>query len=151
MSQATSGEEKYSHIDEKDKQAVVEKVAVVQKWLEDLVFKQGEMDKWRDPVLKSEDIGKKRDEVIYYATPILNKPKPKVRSSLITDDVVFFYTDESESVGAYWDWNPNSWKWYADSEGGSTEGRKSQGWRGTGTFRDGCGLGSVQMVDSTYM
>ncbi|KAE9400308.1 heat shock protein 70 [Gymnopus androsaceus JB14] len=78
MAQATSGEEKYAHIDEKDKQAVVEKVAVVQKWLDDMVVKQGEMEKWKDPVLKSEEIGKKRDEVIYYATPILNKPKPKV-------------------------------------------------------------------------
>lgn len=91
MSQATSGEEKYSHIDEKDKQAVVEKVAVVQKWLEDLVFKQGEMEKWKDPVLKSEEIGKKRDEVIYYATPILNKPKPKVRLAVITRGVVVFF------------------------------------------------------------
>jgi heat shock protein 4 len=77
MSQATSGEDKYSHIDDKDKQSVVEKVATVQKWLEDMVVKQSEKPKHQDPVLTVAEIGKKRDEVIYFATPILSKPKPK--------------------------------------------------------------------------
>ncbi|KAJ7678243.1 heat shock protein 70 family [Mycena polygramma] len=77
MSQATSGDEKYSHIDEKDKQSVVEKVATVQKWLEDQIVRQAESPKNVEPVLKTADIGKKRDEVIYFATPILTKPKPK--------------------------------------------------------------------------
>ncbi|THU98131.1 heat shock protein 70 [Dendrothele bispora CBS 962.96] len=77
MSQATSGDEKFSHIDEKDKQAVVEKVATVQKWLEDQSVRQMERAKHLDPVLTTAEIGKKRDEVIYFATPILTKPKPK--------------------------------------------------------------------------
>ncbi|KAJ6551489.1 heat shock protein 70 family [Mycena capillaripes] len=77
MSQATSGDEKYAHIDEKDKQSVVEKVATVQKWLEDQIVRQAESPKNVEPVLKSAEIGKKRDEVIYFATPILTKPKPK--------------------------------------------------------------------------
>ncbi|KAF7369015.1 Heat shock protein [Mycena venus] len=77
MAQATSGDEKYSHIDEKDKQSVVEKVATVQKWLEDQIVRQAERPKNVEPVLKSAEIGKKRDEVIYFATPILTRPKPK--------------------------------------------------------------------------
>ncbi|KAG6827596.1 hypothetical protein H0H92_011193 [Tricholoma furcatifolium] len=77
MSQATSSDEKYSHIEEKDKQSVVEKVATVQKWLEDQIVRQSERAKNVDPVLTSAEIGKKRDEVIYFATPILTKPKPK--------------------------------------------------------------------------
>ncbi|KAJ6504250.1 heat shock protein 70 family [Mycena vitilis] len=77
MSQATSADEKYSHIDEKDKQSVVEKVATVQKWLEDQIVRQAESPKNVEPVLKTAEIGKKRDEVIYFATPILTKPKPK--------------------------------------------------------------------------
>jgi len=77
MSQATSGDEKYAHIDDKDKQSVVEKVATVQKWLEDQIVRQLERPKNVDPVLTSEEIGKKRDEVIYFATPILTKLKPK--------------------------------------------------------------------------
>lgn len=77
MAQATSTEEKLAHIDEKDKQSVVEKVATVQKWLEDQIVRQAERPKNVDPVLTSAEIEKKRDEVIYFATPILTKPKPK--------------------------------------------------------------------------
>ncbi|KAJ7049452.1 heat shock protein 70 family [Mycena amicta] len=77
MAQATSGEEKYAHIDEKDKQSVIEKVATVQKWLEDQIVRQAESPKNVDAVLKGADIEKKRDEVIYFATPILTRPKPK--------------------------------------------------------------------------
>ena len=78
MAQATSGDEKFAHIEEKDKQAVVEKVATLQKWLEDQIVRQSERPKNVDPVLTSAEIGKKRDEVIYFSTPILTKPKPKV-------------------------------------------------------------------------
>ncbi|KAF8196547.1 heat shock protein 70 family [Pholiota molesta] len=77
MSQATSNDEKFAHIDEKDKQAVVEKVATVQKWLEDQNVRQSERPKNVDPILTSAEIEKKRDEVIYFAIPILTKPKPK--------------------------------------------------------------------------
>ncbi|KAH9484808.1 Heat shock protein hsp88 [Psilocybe cubensis] len=77
MSQATSSEEKYAHIEEKDKQAVIEKVATIRKWLEDQSVRQGEREKSADPVLTSAEIEKKRDELIYFAIPILTKPKPK--------------------------------------------------------------------------
>ncbi|KAF8069980.1 heat shock protein 70 family [Lyophyllum atratum] len=77
MSQATSGDEKFAHIDEKDKNAVIEKVANVQKWLEDQIIRQMERPKNVDPILTTAEIAKKRDEVIYFATPILTKPKPK--------------------------------------------------------------------------
>ncbi|CAK5274244.1 unnamed protein product [Mycena citricolor] len=78
MSQATSGDEKYSHIEQKDKDSVVEKVATVQKWLEDQIVRQAEAPKNVEPILKSADIGKKRDEVIYFATPIMTKLKPRI-------------------------------------------------------------------------
>ncbi|KAG5640182.1 hypothetical protein DXG03_000697 [Asterophora parasitica] len=77
MSQATSSEEKFAHIEEKDKQSVVEKVATIQKWLEDQIVRQSERPKNIDPVLTSAEIGKKRDEIIYFAVPILTKPRPK--------------------------------------------------------------------------
>jgi len=77
MAQATSTEEKFAHIEEKDKQSVVEKVATIQKWLEDQIVRQAERPKNVDPVLTSTEIGKKRDELIYFAVPILTKPKPK--------------------------------------------------------------------------
>lgn len=77
MSQATSGEERFAHIDEKDKQSIVEKCATVQQWLEDHIARQTEKPKNVDPVLRAADVNKKRDEIIYFATPILSKPKPK--------------------------------------------------------------------------
>lgn len=80
MSQATSGEERFAHIEEKDKQSIVEKVATVQKWLDDQIARQAERPKSENPVLTSEEIGKKRDEVIYFSTPILTKPKPKPKT-----------------------------------------------------------------------
>jgi heat shock protein 4 len=77
MSDATSGDDKYAHIDEKDKQAVVEKCATVQKWLDDQIVRQAERAKNVDPVLTVAEIDKKREEVIFFATPLLSKPKPK--------------------------------------------------------------------------
>ena len=50
LSQATSADEKYSHTDEKDKHAIVEKVATIQKWLDDQIARQSECPKNVDPV-----------------------------------------------------------------------------------------------------
>jgi len=77
ITQATSSDEKYAHIDAKDKQSIVEKAATIQKWLDDQIARQSERPKNVDPVLKGVDILKKKDEIIYFATPILSKPKPK--------------------------------------------------------------------------
>ena len=77
MSQATSGDEKYAHIEDKDKQSVVEKCATVQKWLEDQIARQSERAKNVDPVLTSAEVLKRRDEVVYFASPIMGRPKPK--------------------------------------------------------------------------
>ena len=77
LSQATSADEKYSHIDEKDKHSIVEKVATIQKWLDDQIARQSERPKNVDPVLTGADILKKKDEIMYFAIPIMSKPKPK--------------------------------------------------------------------------
>ncbi|KAF9234280.1 Hsp70 protein-domain-containing protein [Melanogaster broomeanus] len=77
MSQATSSDEKFAHLDPKDKNAVVEKCATIQKWLEVQIARQAERPKNQDGVLKPVDILKKKDAIIYFAIPILTKPKPK--------------------------------------------------------------------------
>ncbi|KAI0256232.1 heat shock protein 70 family [Lactifluus subvellereus] len=77
ISSATSTEERFAHIDEKDKQSIVERAATIQKWLEDQSVRQSERPKNVDPVLIAAEISKKRDELIYFATPILTRPKPK--------------------------------------------------------------------------
>ncbi|KAF9241759.1 heat shock protein [Melanogaster broomeanus] len=76
MSQATSSDDKFAHLDPRDKNAVVEKCATIQKWLEDQIARQAEQSKNQDGVLKPVDILKKKDEIIYFAIPILTKPKP---------------------------------------------------------------------------
>ena len=77
MSKASSNEERFAHIEDKDKQAVIEKCATVQKWLEDQIVRQSERAKNVDPAFTAVEVLKKKDEIIYFATPILTKPKPK--------------------------------------------------------------------------
>lgn len=76
-SQATSDEERFAHIDQNEKQTIVEKVATIQKWLDDQLARQAERPKNTDPVLTCAEILKKKEELVYFATPILTKPKPK--------------------------------------------------------------------------
>ncbi|KAH9915063.1 heat shock protein 70 [Epithele typhae] len=77
MNQAMSNDERFSHIADTDKQSIVEKCATVQKWLEDQSVRQMERAKNADPVFTAAEVLKKKDEIIYFATPILTKPKPK--------------------------------------------------------------------------
>ncbi|KAG1763433.1 heat shock protein 70 family [Suillus placidus] len=67
ISQATSPDDKFAHIADSERQ----------KWLDDQNARQAERPKNADPVLTSAEIGKKREDVIYFAIPILTKPKPK--------------------------------------------------------------------------
>ncbi|WFD26871.1 adenyl-nucleotide exchange factor sse1 [Malassezia nana] len=70
--------EKYDHLSDDDKTKVIEKAATVGKWLDDFMYKQSELPKNVNPKLTSEEILKKKDDVIYVCTPILSKPKPRV-------------------------------------------------------------------------
>src|ERR1700761_3966593 len=49
VSQAQSTDERYSHIEEKDKQSIIEKCATVEKWLQDQSARQAERPKNVDP------------------------------------------------------------------------------------------------------
>ncbi|EIW63665.1 heat shock protein [Trametes versicolor FP-101664 SS1] len=77
LAQATGNDERFSHIEEKDKQAIVERVATIQKWLDDQVARQSERPKNVDPAFTAAEVIKKKDDIVYFATPILTKPKPK--------------------------------------------------------------------------
>jgi heat shock protein 4 len=77
MEKATSSDERYSHIDEKEKQKIVEFVANTQHWLDSLVARQAERPKNENPVLLAKDAEEKRQAIIMMAVPILSKPKPK--------------------------------------------------------------------------
>ncbi|CAO3573953.1 unnamed protein product [Mortierella alpina] len=77
MAQATSTEEKYAHIPEEEKNSIVEKCSKAQTWIENKEERQSMTKKYEEPVISSAEIRKQRDDLIYFATPILNKPKPK--------------------------------------------------------------------------
>ncbi|TKY87727.1 hypothetical protein EX895_003308 [Sporisorium graminicola] len=77
MEMAQGGDEAYSHISEDDKQKVIEKCATVAKWLDDGLYKQSELPKNADPKILSADMLKKKDEIIYFAHPIMSKAKPR--------------------------------------------------------------------------
>lgn len=80
LAQATSGDEKYSHIDEKDKTAVIEMAAKLQKWLDDNVAKQAERPKNVAPAFTLSELRQKKDELANFAIPLLNRPKPKPKT-----------------------------------------------------------------------
>lgn len=70
--------EKYDHLSDDDKMKVIEKAANTSKWLDDYMYKQSELPKNVDPKLTSEEMIRRKEEVIYHCTPILTKPKPRV-------------------------------------------------------------------------
>lgn len=77
LEQAQSGDEKYSHISDADKQKVIEKCATVAHWLDNKLAKQAEMPKNEDPKVTAAEMAKQRDDVLYVCTPIMSKLKPK--------------------------------------------------------------------------
>ncbi|KAG0098158.1 adenyl-nucleotide exchange factor sse1 [Podila epicladia] len=77
MAQATSTEEKYAHIPEEEKNSIVEKVSKAQTWIDNKSERQSMMKKFEVPCITADEIRKERDNLVYFATPIMNKPKPK--------------------------------------------------------------------------
>lgn len=67
----------YAHIDEAERNKVVERCATEQQWLDDMSARQLEKPKTSDPILTAAEILRRRDELIYFSQPILSKPKPK--------------------------------------------------------------------------
>ncbi|KAG9125470.1 adenyl-nucleotide exchange factor sse1 [Ceratobasidium sp. 392] len=67
----------YAHIDEAERNKIVERCATEQQWLDDLSARQLEKPKTANPILNSAEILRRRDELIYFSQPILSKPKPK--------------------------------------------------------------------------
>ncbi|KAF9343015.1 adenyl-nucleotide exchange factor sse1, partial [Mortierella sp. AD094] len=53
------------------------KVSKAQTWIENKEERQSMLKKHEAPAVTSAEIRKQRDDIVYFATPILNKPKPK--------------------------------------------------------------------------
>ncbi|KAF9546744.1 adenyl-nucleotide exchange factor sse1, partial [Lunasporangiospora selenospora] len=76
MARATSSEEKYAHITLEEKKPIIEKCAKALSWIENKMEVQSEKKKYQQPVVTVAEILKEKDNLVYFATPILNKPKP---------------------------------------------------------------------------
>ncbi|KAG0747893.1 hypothetical protein G6F57_006204 [Rhizopus arrhizus] len=74
--EAMSGDEKYAHIPAHEKQDIVERCERAGRWMDEQNAKQAQTPKNVTPVLFSRDIKKEEEAIIYFANPILNKPKP---------------------------------------------------------------------------
>lgn len=70
LSAAQGGDEKYSHISEEDKQKVVDKCANEAHWLDNALAKQAEMPKNVNPKITAAEMSKKREEILYLASPM---------------------------------------------------------------------------------
>lgn len=77
MSQATGGEDRFSHIEDSQKEKVIGRCAEVQKWLEDKAASQSEKKKTDPLVFTSSEIYKKREDLALFSSPIMSRPKPK--------------------------------------------------------------------------
>ena len=74
--EAMSSDEKYSHILPHEKQDIVERCERAGRWMDEQNAKQAKVPKNETPILSSNDIKKEEEAIVYFANPILNKPKP---------------------------------------------------------------------------
>jgi heat shock protein 4 len=74
-------EPEYAHIDEAERNKVLERCATEQQWLDDMSARQLEKPKTSNPILTTAEILRRRDELIYFSQPILSKPKPKATTT----------------------------------------------------------------------
>ncbi|KAG0167375.1 adenyl-nucleotide exchange factor sse1 [Apophysomyces sp. BC1034] len=76
IAEAMSGDEKYSHIPAHEKQDIADRCDRARRWLDEQLAKQANVAKHETPVLFARDIVKEDEAVVFFANPILNKPKP---------------------------------------------------------------------------
>jgi len=60
-----------------EKQKIVDECKKAETWLNTEMSKQDKLQKHVDPIITVAEINKKKVELEKFATPILNKPKPK--------------------------------------------------------------------------
>ncbi|PIA14692.1 heat shock protein 70 [Coemansia reversa NRRL 1564] len=74
---ASSQEERYSHITPEERQKIFDRAEKIQEWLDEKLNKQSQKNKWEAPVVFANEIKKQREELVYFASPILSRPKPE--------------------------------------------------------------------------
>eukprot|EP00761_Pharyngomonas_kirbyi_P012330 gb/GECH01012357.1/.p1 GENE.gb/GECH01012357.1/~~gb/GECH01012357.1/.p1 ORF type:complete len:824 (+),score=230.29 gb/GECH01012357.1/:1-2472(+) len=83
---ASSGDEKYSHIEQKDKDSIIEKCNNAEQWLRQKLDEQSKIPKTENPVVKCSEMESKKKDLDTYCPQILCKPKPKPKSEPKKED-----------------------------------------------------------------
>ncbi|KAJ2599431.1 adenyl-nucleotide exchange factor sse1 [Coemansia sp. RSA 1722] len=73
---ATSQEERYSHITSEERQKIIDRIEKIQEWLDEKLAKQSQKAKWDAPCVFANEIKKQREELVFFASPIMTRPKP---------------------------------------------------------------------------
>ncbi|VAH15204.1 unnamed protein product [Triticum turgidum subsp. durum] len=73
---ALSGDQKFDHIDESEKQKVVNECSDAETWLTEKKQQQDALPKHANPVLLVSDIKKKAEALDRFCKPIMTKPRP---------------------------------------------------------------------------
>ncbi|KAJ1941976.1 adenyl-nucleotide exchange factor sse1, partial [Linderina macrospora] len=74
---AMSQEERFAHITDEERQRVIDRIEKVQSWLDEKMEKQSLKKKWEAPVVFANEIRTQKQELVYFASPIMSRPKPK--------------------------------------------------------------------------
>ncbi|KAJ2042097.1 adenyl-nucleotide exchange factor sse1, partial [Coemansia sp. S16] len=81
---ATSQEERYAHITSEERQRIIDRIEKVQEWLDEKLDKQSQKAKWDAPIIFANEIAKQCEDLGYFATPIMNRPKPEPKPEEVT-------------------------------------------------------------------
>lgn len=73
---ATSSDEKYAHIDQAERDKVLNECKTVSEWLQKMTERQEALAKHQDPVLLSSELKNKNDQLVRICNPIMNKKPP---------------------------------------------------------------------------
>jgi len=77
QTEATSTDEKYDHIEKAEKDKILAEVGAARDWLVRLRSQQDALPKTSNPVLLTEDIVSRKNNLEKICRPIVSKPKPK--------------------------------------------------------------------------
>lgn len=74
---ASNADEAYSHINDDERDQIRGFATETEKWLFDLLDRQGALEMFNDPLLTVAEVNKKRSALFTNTNPIMTKPKPK--------------------------------------------------------------------------
>ncbi|RIA92935.1 heat shock protein [Glomus cerebriforme] len=97
---ASSNDERFSHIPEEEKKSVVERATKTSEWLNEKLAAQAKVPKYEKPVVFVRDILKERENIVHFASPILSKPKPKPEPEPKPEETPTSVTPENQNSEA---------------------------------------------------